>query len=299
MPVPFFSPRSTGFPTGSISARNEFDIGRQHGATDVRQAASDEERMLLWKGRKTAFGAVAQIAPNYYLHDTVVPRSKLADTLEEVYRIADEHDLAVVNVFHAGDGNLHPLLLFNGQEPEFTIVFTPLEQRSLKLRSQPEGCSLGNTASASKSNLICQMFSEDDLDHQERLRHAFDPACRSGPGVILLVTHAQIFSRFAMSPKKCGDERLRQTCWSRRPRHRRGGRTRWHVGGKFTPMCEVHAPSGVMSYDLAAEMTVTVRAGTTTELTAALTEAGQRCALPNVAALSAAPSLSVRTTPKY
>ena len=77
-----------------IDAQRISDIGRQHGATDVRQAAPDEERMLLWKGRKTAFGAVAQIAPNYYLHDTVVPRSKLADTLEEVYRIADEHDLA-------------------------------------------------------------------------------------------------------------------------------------------------------------------------------------------------------------
>ncbi|MFZ8822016.1 MAG: FAD-linked oxidase C-terminal domain-containing protein, partial [Ilumatobacteraceae bacterium] len=107
-----------GLPDGvEIDAQRISDIGREHGATDVRQAASDEERMLLWKGRKTAFGAVAQIAPNYYLHDTVVPRSKLADTLEEVYRIADEHDLAVVNVFHAGDGNLHPLLLFNGQEP--------------------------------------------------------------------------------------------------------------------------------------------------------------------------------------
>ena len=111
--------------------------------------------MLLWKGRKTAFGAVAQIAPNYYLHDTVVPRSKLADTLEEVYRIADEHDLAVVNVFHAGDGNLHPLLLFNGQEPGIYDRVHAAGAKIVEASLAAGGCSLGNMASASKSSHIC------------------------------------------------------------------------------------------------------------------------------------------------
>ncbi len=83
----------------------------------VRVAADEAERALLWKGRKSAFGAVAQAAPNYYLHDTVVPRTKLVETMEEVYRIGDKHGLTMLNVFHAGDGNLHPLMAFDAAEP--------------------------------------------------------------------------------------------------------------------------------------------------------------------------------------
>jgi len=84
------------------------EIGRSHGARTIRVAQDEAERALLWKGRKTAFGAIARIKPNYYLHDTVVPRRKLNEVLQEVYRIAREHDLLVLNVFHAGDGKLAP-----------------------------------------------------------------------------------------------------------------------------------------------------------------------------------------------
>ena len=83
----------------------------------MRIAPDEAERALLWKGRKTAFGAIARIKPNYYLHDTVVPRRKLPEVLEQVYEIAARHDLLVMNVFHAGDGNLHPLLVFDAREP--------------------------------------------------------------------------------------------------------------------------------------------------------------------------------------
>ncbi len=83
----------------------------------VRVAADDAERALLWKGRKSAFGAIARIKPNYYLHDTVVPRHRLPEVLEQVYEIAARHDLLVLNVFHAGDGNLHPLLVYDAREP--------------------------------------------------------------------------------------------------------------------------------------------------------------------------------------
>ena len=79
----------------------------------MRVAADDAERALLWKGRKSAFGAIARIAPDYYLHDAVVPRTRLVEVLRQVYAIASEHDLLVMNVFHAGDGNLHPLLVFD------------------------------------------------------------------------------------------------------------------------------------------------------------------------------------------
>src|SRR5262249_5751829 len=90
--------------------------GAEWGARTVRTAADEEERARLWKGRKSAFGAVARIAPNYYLHDTVVPRTRLVEVLREVYAIAERHELLVMNVFHAGDGNLHPLLVFDIRE---------------------------------------------------------------------------------------------------------------------------------------------------------------------------------------
>ena len=84
-----------------------------HGVSSVRVAADDAERALLWKGRKSAFGAIAQIAPHYHLHDCVVPRTKLVEVLAGVYAIAERHALIVTNVFHAGDGNLHPLFSFD------------------------------------------------------------------------------------------------------------------------------------------------------------------------------------------
>ncbi|MDQ1447743.1 MAG: glycolate oxidase, partial [Actinomycetota bacterium] len=92
-------------------------VAHANGATLVRVAADDAERALLWKGRKSAFGAIARIAPDYYLHDAVVPRTKLVEVLRRVYEIADAHQLIVMNVFHAGDGNLHPLLVFDQREP--------------------------------------------------------------------------------------------------------------------------------------------------------------------------------------
>ena len=93
------------------------EIAHEHGAVSARVAADEAERALLWKGRKSAFGAIARIAPDYYLHDAVVPRTKLVEVLRRVYEIADDHRVVTMNVFHAGDGNLHPLIVFDGREP--------------------------------------------------------------------------------------------------------------------------------------------------------------------------------------
>jgi glycolate oxidase len=167
------------------------DIGRAHGAVSVRVAADDTERAALWKGRKTAFGAVAQIAPNSSLHDTVVPRHALAEVLEEVYAIAARHDLVVVNVFHAGDGNLHPLLVFDRREPG-------IMERVLAAGSEIVSASLAAGGALSgehgigveKRDYMPLMFGPDDLDHQNRLRRAFDPDCRANPGKVLPVGHS-------------------------------------------------------------------------------------------------------------
>ncbi|MHB8671821.1 MAG: FAD-binding oxidoreductase, partial [Acidimicrobiales bacterium] len=91
-------------------------IGMDCGARGVRVAADEAERAALWKGRKSAFGAIARIAPNYYLHDAVVPRTRLVEVLAAVYEIGARHRLLMMNVFHAGDGNLHPLIVFDRRE---------------------------------------------------------------------------------------------------------------------------------------------------------------------------------------
>ncbi len=167
------------------------EIGRECGANEVRVAASDEERALLWKGRKTAFGAVAAIAPDYYLHDTVVPRSALADVLEQVYEIADRYEIKVMNVFHAGDGNLHPLLVFDARE-EGVLEKVHAAGSEILFASLAAGGVLSGEhgIGVEKQQFMDSMFTDDDLDHQSRLRKAFDPACRSNPGKVLPMGHS-------------------------------------------------------------------------------------------------------------
>jgi glycolate oxidase len=166
-------------------------IGREQGATEVRLAQNDVERALLWKGRKTAFGAVAQIAPDYYLHDTVVPRSKLADVLSQTYTIAEKHGLQVMNVFHAGDGNLHPLLLFDAREPG-AIDRVHAAGADIVAASLDAGGVLSGEhgIGVEKQAYMSKLFTDDDLDHQNRLRQAFDPQCRANPGKVLPTGHS-------------------------------------------------------------------------------------------------------------
>ncbi|MDA8309956.1 MAG: FAD-binding protein [Actinomycetota bacterium] len=167
------------------------EIGRANGATSLKSAASDEERALLWKGRKTAFGAVAQLAPAYYLHDTVVPRAALPSVLGAVYEIAGRHDLLVVNVFHAGDGNLHPLLLFDTREPGVLERVHAAAREIVEISLAAGGVLSGeHGVGVEKRDYMPLQFAEVDLDHQNRLRRAFDPACRANPGKVLPAGHS-------------------------------------------------------------------------------------------------------------
>ena len=110
-----------GHPDGTVTEADLIrEIARTNGATEIRTATDDAERELLWKGRKSAFGAVAQVAPDYYLNDTVVPRTRFVEVLDEIYAIAKHHDLRLLNVFHAGDGNFHPLISYDASEPGMT-----------------------------------------------------------------------------------------------------------------------------------------------------------------------------------
>ena len=109
--------RRAARPRVDAQAREVETAAAANAVGTVRIAADEAERALLWKGRKSAFGAIARIAPHYHLHDCVVPRTRLAPILAGIYAIAKRHDLIVTNVFHAGDGNLHPLFSFDRSVP--------------------------------------------------------------------------------------------------------------------------------------------------------------------------------------
>jgi glycolate oxidase len=176
-----------GLPAGVASGVERVgEIGRAHGARAVRVAADDAERALLWKGRKSAFGAVARVAPNYYLHDTVVPRTRLVEVLAEVYAIAERHDLGVMNVFHAGDGNLHPLLLFDAREPGIMDRVRAAGEEIVRVSIEAGGVLSGEHGiGLEKRDLMPLLFGPDDLDAQARLREAFDPDGVANPAKVL------------------------------------------------------------------------------------------------------------------
>jgi len=161
-------------------------IAAVHRASEARIAVDDDERALLWKARKSAFGAVAQTAPDYYLHDTVVPRTRLVETLREVYRIGDEHGLDMLNVFHAGDGNLHPLMAFDSAEPGALERVRAAADELVELCVRMGGALTGeHGVGREKRDLMPLMFSPVDLDAQARIKEAFDPAGTFNPGKVL------------------------------------------------------------------------------------------------------------------
>jgi glycolate oxidase len=176
-----------GLPGGvAFEAERIAEIGRANGARHVRVAADDAERALLWKGRKTAFGAIAQVKPNYYLHDTVIPRTKLVEVLDRVYEIAARHDLLVMNVFHAGDGNLHPLLVYDAREPGVLERVHAAGAEIVAVSLAAGGVLSGEHGiGLEKRKFMARQFSADDLDHQNRLRRAFDPDGCMNPGKVL------------------------------------------------------------------------------------------------------------------
>ncbi len=184
-----------GMPNGlDADVQRILEVAEQHSVGTVRVAQDDEERALLWKGRKSAFGAVARIQPNYYLHDTVVPRSKLPEVLNKVYEIAARYELQVLNVFHAGDGNLHPLLVFDARIPGTTERVHAAGREIVQASVDAGGVLSGEHGiGLEKRDYMAMMFSETDLEAQAALRQAFDPACLANPGKVL------------PSPAACGD----------------------------------------------------------------------------------------------
>ena len=181
-----------GQPGGvALAAELIADIARRNGAISVRTAADDDERARLWKGRKSAFGAVANVMPDYYLHDTVVPRTRLAEVLERVYEIVDRYDLIVLNVFHAGDGNLHPILAYDSRVPGADERVQAAGREIIEMSLDMGGALTGEHGiGVEKRDYMHRMFSPVDLDQQSRLRASFDPHCRMNPGKVLPSAHS-------------------------------------------------------------------------------------------------------------
>ena len=154
-------------------------------AFEIRVASSDDDRALLWKGRKSAFAAMGRIATDYYVQDGVVPRTRLAEVLRRIEELSEQHGLRVGNVFHAGDGNLHPLVLYDSEAGE-TEQARELAEEILDACLEAGGSLTGeHGVGMDKACSMPRMFSERDLRVFERLRRAFDPDGVCNPGKVI------------------------------------------------------------------------------------------------------------------
>lgn len=155
------------------------------GATGTRLASSEAERLLMWKGRKAAFAAMGRISPNYIVQDGVVPRTALPAVLREIEALGSRYGLRVANVFHAGDGNLHPLVLYDERNAGATERAEELAGAIIEACVEAGGSITGeHGVGMEKKHHMPKMFSTDDLDTQQLLRCAFDPAHLCNPGKV-------------------------------------------------------------------------------------------------------------------
>lgn len=170
-------------PQVEAEARYLDEVIRRSGAYEVRVAQSTEERLKIWKGRKAAFSAVGRLSPDYIVQDGVVPRSKLGQALAEIERLSARYGLRVANVFHAGDGNLHPLILYNGRIEGELERAEALAGEILRLCVALGGSITGeHGVGMEKKAYMPEMFSETDLTAMRRIRLALDPLELSNRG---------------------------------------------------------------------------------------------------------------------
>lgn len=156
------------------------------GAREFRVAQTPEERDLLWKGRKNAFGAVGRVSPTYYVQDGVVPRTKVAPTLRFIGEVALKYGLTISNIFHAGDGNLHPIILFNPRKPGDLEKARAAGEEILTWCIDSGGSITGeHGVGMEKNELMAKLFSPETLDAIRSLKLLFDPDSRLNPGKVL------------------------------------------------------------------------------------------------------------------
>ena len=183
----------TGAEVDELAARVRA-IAEEHGAISLHVSASEEERARIWAGRKAAFPAVGRLAPDYYCMDGTIPRHKLPEVLEGIHALSRRYGLGVANVFHAGDGNLHPLILYDSNDPDQLARAEAFGADILRLCVKVGGVLTGeHGVGVEKRDLMPEMFTETDLDVQVRIKCAFDPGQLLNPG--------KVFPRL----KRCGE----------------------------------------------------------------------------------------------
>jgi glycolate oxidase len=179
-----------GYPVGRAAALLVELDGSEHECTaqfdDVRVSRDEAERQLFWKTRKAAFPAMGRVAPNYFVQDGVIPRTKLPEVLTRIDALATEYGLTVANVFHAGDGNLHPLVCYDGRVEGEAARAEELSGRILDACLEAGGSITGEHGiGVDKKKHMPKMFAEAGLDAFQRLRCAFDPAGLANPGKVM------------------------------------------------------------------------------------------------------------------
>lgn len=165
-------------------------IARENQADSVRISTSEDERDNFWAGRKAAFPAVGRISPDYYCMDGTIPRHRLSEVLTRMNELSGQYDLRVANVFHAGDGNLHPLILYDANKPGELEKAEDFGSDILKLCVEVGGVLTGeHGVGVEKRDLMGEMFTEIDLNQQQRVKCAFDPTQQLNPGKVFPTLH--------------------------------------------------------------------------------------------------------------
>jgi glycolate oxidase len=155
-------------------------------ATGIRIAQDEAERALIWKARKAAFAAMGRLAPNYYVQDSVIPRTKLPEVLHRIAELGEEHGVRVANVFHAGDGNLHPLVLYDAAKPGEAERAEECAGEIVKACVDLGGSITGeHGVGVDKKRYMPSMFGDEDLAAFQKLRCAFDPDQRANPDKLM------------------------------------------------------------------------------------------------------------------
>jgi glycolate oxidase len=162
------------------------EVCKRSGAREVRTAKSAAERDLLWKGRKNAFGAIGRVSPTYYVQDGVVPRTQIVATLRAIAAISEKYGLAISNIFHAGDGNMHPIIQFDPRHEGELRRAQLAGEEILRFCIAAGGSITGeHGVGMEKMELMSQQFSDDTLDLIKRFKALFDPHCVLNPGKVL------------------------------------------------------------------------------------------------------------------
>jgi glycolate oxidase len=174
-------------PAAEVTALFEIvvDTCRRRGATTIQVAQTDEQRARIWRGRKAAFAAMGRVSPNYYVQDGVVPRTRLPEVLNRIRQLEHRSGLRIGNVFHAGDGNLHPLICYDERIPGQADRAAEVAAEILSYCIEAGGSLTGEHGiGADKSQYMPTMFTADDLALMQRVRAVFDPRGLCNPGKV-------------------------------------------------------------------------------------------------------------------